>query len=156
MIRNLFSLLFISVALFSCKPDACKDVNCNIGTCNAGDCICESGYEGQNCETEQRLAFVGDYSVAESCDLGNFNYIINITANSEIGTELTIHNIGDFDFDVTASVDGATFTIDNQLVNGATINGTGQLTSGELNMSYTMETSSGQTLSCTMTGSLLE
>lgn len=151
MLKQLFSLLLISLSLYSCKPDPCKDVNCNNGLCSEGDCVCDAGYEGLNCETEQRQAFVGDFTVAESCDLGNFNYIINVTADSEEGTELTIHNIGDFDFDVVAVVNGNSFLIDNQMVNGATINGTGELSSSSLTITYTFETTGGQTLNCTMT-----
>jgi hypothetical protein len=141
----------LSVLLASCTPDACDDVNCNNGICEAGDCICEPGYEGFNCEVEQRLAFVSAYSVQESCDLGDFTYNITIAADSEIGTELTISNIGDFGFDVIAEVDGTSFSITDQVVNGATVNGTGTLDSGILTITYVMETTSGQTINCTMT-----
>lgn len=155
MLKQFFSLTIICFALASCKPDPCKDVDCNNGTCESGNCICEAGYEGFNCEVEQRLAFVGDYSVNESCDLGNFNYVINVTAETEVGTELTIHNIGDFDFDLTAHVNGNTFAIEDS-TNGATVSGTGELANDVLSIVYTLETSSNQTLNCTMACSLIE
>lgn len=142
--------LLVSI-LSSCNTkDACEDVNCNNGTCDSGNCVCETGFEGLNCEIEQRLAFIGNYNVSESCDLGDFSYTISISASAENGAELTINNIGDFDFDVSAMVDGSTFTIADQSGNGATINGTGILANGELTITYIMTTSGGQTLNCTM------
>lgn len=156
MLKRYLSFLLICLAFASCKPDPCQDVDCNNGTCDSGDCICETGYEGVNCEVEQREAFVGDYDVTEVCDLGNFTYVISVTADSETGTELTIRNIGDFGFDVAANVDGSSFAITDQVVNGATVNGTGQLVEGTLTITYTMETTGGQVLNCTMTAVIIE
>lgn len=156
MLKQLLSFLLICSALASCKPDPCEDVDCNNGTCDSGNCICETGYEGLNCEIQQRLAFIGDYNVSESCDLGDFNYMINVTADSEVGSELTIHNIGDFDFDVIALVDGTSFTIDSVIVTGGTINGSGTLSEDLLNITYTFETTSGQAVNCTMTCTIIE
>jgi hypothetical protein len=150
MIKRAFTILFISLALFSCKNDPCEDVNCNNGTCNDGACVCAPGYEGSNCEVEQRLAFVADYAADESCDLGNFDYQLAITADSPNGTELTISNLGDFGFDVIAIVDGTNLTITEQTDNGRTINGTGQLANGILTIDYVMTTTASQTLTCTV------
>lgn len=151
--KNITVLLVLaSLLISSCKPkDPCEDVDCVNGVCESGNCLCETGYEGIFCETEQRLAFVGDYDVSESCDLGDFSYMVSVNADSEVGTELTIHNIGDFDFDVTATVDGTSISIDDQTVNGATVNGTGTLANGVITVDYTLTTTGGQTLACTMT-----
>lgn len=156
MLKQFLSLTIICLVFVSCKPDPCEDVNCNNGSCDSGTCLCETGYEGVNCEIEQRLAFVGDYNVSESCDLGNFDYIINVTADSEIGSELTIHNIGDFDFDVIANVNGSSFSLDNVVVTGGTVNGMGNLSGSTLDITYTFETTSGQTINCSMTCNLIE
>jgi hypothetical protein len=150
MLKQFFSFLIISLALASCDKDPCKDVDCGNGTCDSGNCICDSGYEGLNCELEQRQAFVADYNVDETCNLGNFNYVISLTGDSEVGAELTIANIGDFGFEVIAIVNGTSFTITDQMVNGAAINGSGILLNGVLSLDYTMETTGGQILSCTM------
>lgn len=143
-------IILTSTVLFSCKKDLCKDVNCANGACNDGTCICETGFEGANCETEQRQAFVGTYSVDESCDLGDFSYAITISANSEDATLLTINNIGDFNFDIIAAVDGNSISIDHETGNGATVIGDGTLTNGILSVTYTMTTSSNQVLNCSM------
>ncbi len=141
----------VAMLLSACKPDACEEVNCNHGTCENGDCFCETGYEGLNCETEQRTAFVATYNVQESCDLGSFSYQITATAETETGTELIINNIGDFNFDVSASVNGTTFIIDHTTNTGAQIVGNGILTDDVLTITYVMTTTSGQTLNCQMT-----
>jgi len=157
--RNQFLALatLITLALTSCKPDACKDVTClNDGVCESGDCTCTAGYEGPNCGTEQRLAFVGEYSVVENCNLGDFNYQINIIASSDSVTEIILHNLGDFDFDITGVVSGTNVAFIDQTGTGSTINGTGSLTNGILLINYTLVTSGGQTLTCTMTGTIIQ
>lgn len=153
MLRVIVILIF---ALFvgSCKKDPCKDVTCVHGTCNDGSCVCETGYEGSNCETEQRLAFVGDYSVTETCGPNTYNFTVNVTADSENVSELTISNFGDFNFDVTATVIGSTITIAYQSDDGITVTGNGEFNEGGISLSYTMEATSGQTISCSLVGSL--
>ena len=45
-------LLFM-VAIQSC--DRCKDVDCGVGgTCEDGECVCDAGFSGDNCETEDK------------------------------------------------------------------------------------------------------
>lgn len=150
--RLVLLLSLITISVSSCKVDPCEEVTClNGGVCDAGDCLCETGYEGINCETEQRLALVGDYTVEETCNLGSFSYNISMTANSAIGTEITLNNFGDFNFSISGSVSGTTVTFTDQVGNASTINGIGQLENGVLTIDYTMVTSAGQTLDCIMT-----
>ncbi|MCB9192605.1 MAG: hypothetical protein H6602_13160 [Flavobacteriales bacterium] len=145
----------VSLLIGSCKQkDPCEDIDCANGVCESGNCLCEPGFEGILCQTEQRLAFVGVYSVSENCDQGNFDYSITITVDSENAVELTIHNIGDFDFDVIANVNGVNLTIADQPGNGANIQGAGSLVNGMLSINYTLTTSGGQTLSCSLSGLL--
>ncbi len=153
MLRVIVILIF---ALFigSCKKDPCKDVTCEHGTCNDGSCLCETGYEGSNCETEQRLAFVGNYNVTETCGPNSYNFTINILADTENVNELSIHNFGDLNFNITATVDGTSISIVDQSGNGKTVNGSGELVDGVLSISYTLETTSGQSIDCTLTGTL--
>ena len=154
MLKRLLLLAgIISLGMSSCKVDACKDVVClNNGVCDNGDCVCEAGYEGFNCEIEQRLAYIGSYDVEESCNLGSFSYSIVLIADSETGTEITLSNFGDFGFDIIGIVNGSEITFTDQTGNGSTVNGTGILESenGVLTINYTMITSSAQTLECTM------
>jgi len=151
MRKLLLAGLFISTILAACTPDACEDVNCINGACENGDCICEIGFEGLNCETEQRLAFVATYNVEETCDQGNFSYQLTATAGTENSNDLIINNLGDFNFDVSANVDGNTFVIDHTTNTGATVVGNGTLTGGILTITYALTTTSGQTLNCQTT-----
>ncbi|MCF8461686.1 MAG: hypothetical protein K9G46_13265 [Flavobacteriales bacterium] len=155
--RLLLLASLITLGLSSCKPDACKDVTClNGGICDSGECICATGYAGTNCDTEQRLAFVGNYSAVENCNLGDFNYEISINANSENVTEIVLHNLGDFNFDIVGVVSGTAVTFTEQSGTGSTINGTGTLNNGVLTIDYTLVTSGGQTLTCALTGMIIE
>ena len=141
----------MAISLTSCKFDACEDVVClNGGICDSGDCLCEPGFEGHNCETEQRLAFVADYNVQESCNLGNFNYDISIVILESNATEILITNFGDFDHDVSANVAGFEFEIPSQFHDGDTIVGTGLMEDNVLNIDYTLITDQADTLICSM------
>jgi hypothetical protein len=147
----------ITIGLASCTPDACKTVTClNNGICESGNCICTSGFEGPNCETEQRQSFVGTYSATETCNMGDFSYDITISADSETLTEITLNNLGDFDFDITGIVDGASVAFTEQTANGSTVNGFGQINNGTLTIEYTLVTTGGQTLTCSLTGLIQE
>jgi hypothetical protein len=142
----------IAIGLTSCKFDACENIIClNNGICESGNCVCQSGFEGHNCETEQRLAFVSDYNVQESCNLGNFNYIIGINANSSVGTEIKITNFGDFGYEVSATVAENGFEIPSQIHSGDTISGTGELDENVLSIGYTLITEQADTLVCSIT-----
>lgn len=45
------------------KPDPCKGVNClNGGVCNDGTCDCPLYYEGNNCGTEVRQKYFGQFN----------------------------------------------------------------------------------------------
>ena len=104
----------ITIGLASCTPDACENVTClNDGICESGDYVCATGFEGPNCATEQRQAFVGIYSASETCNLGDFTYDITITADSETKTEITLSNLGDFDFEITGTDSPAHYQYDS-------------------------------------------
>lgn len=150
--RIFFGLIFLIVSIAACSPDACEDVVClNNGTCDSGHCVCPDGYEGLNCETEQRLAFVGSYAVSEACAQGDFAYSITIETASTSNTDVTIQNFSDFDLSVAASINGTSLTIPTQTVNASTISGNGEMVNDALLIDYTLTTSGGQTLVCTMT-----
>lgn len=152
MKKSLLSLAII-IGLIGCKKDPCKDVSClNGGVCVDGSCQCELGFEGPNCETEQRLAFVGEYAVEEACNLGDFSYTIEIIASPDDIRKVTITNFADFGLDVDALVDGTTIEIPSQMVDNKTLSGSGELVSDLLNIEYTLVPDSGQTLICNLFG----
>jgi len=145
-------MMILGLLLWTCKPDACHDTACVHGTCESGSCHCENGFEGVNCEIEQRLSFVGSYAVSETCDQGSFHYTLFIEADTEEATELTLYNLGDFGFEAVAQLNGNTIEIHDVDVNGATLNAIGELTGELLTIDYTLLTTSGQALNCRVSG----
>lgn len=65
-LRKFLFLLFFAFSLsLACEEDPCAGVNCtNGGTCieETGTCDCLAGYEGDACETNTILKFVGSYA----------------------------------------------------------------------------------------------
>lgn len=72
--------LFSAVVVESCKPDKCKQVSCAYGgACLDGACSCQTGYEGEHCETITRNKFKGIYNVNENGTLsGAAQYTVSI------------------------------------------------------------------------------
>ena len=53
------------LALASCTTDPCVDVTCyNDGVCDDGTCMCTDWYEGDDCSTEERAKYYGNYTGA--------------------------------------------------------------------------------------------
>jgi hypothetical protein len=115
---QLLSVVAIATISFnSCTTDACKDVDCGAdGTCVDGDCVCDTGYEGVNCDTEMREKFAGSYLANEAaCGVTDFASSIG---NSSTGvTKIAITGFGGFacsgsSIVVIATVSGSDVTVD--------------------------------------------
>ncbi len=70
--KTFYLFLTFQILLFaSCTPenniDKCLEINCNFGNCEEGKCICDSGYEGINCDTISRDKFIGYYTIFSQC-----------------------------------------------------------------------------------------
>ena len=59
--NKIYALLVCLLLMASSCKDPCKDVNCNNGACLEGTCLCDDGYEGVNCDKEERDKFVGSW-----------------------------------------------------------------------------------------------
>jgi hypothetical protein len=84
-----YSLLVISGLFFltNCDRNRCEDIICPINQqCTRGACFCIDGYEGENCEQEAYLKYIGSYNVSESCQggppFGIFSGTITITGSA--------------------------------------------------------------------------
>ncbi len=140
-----------TIGMVSCTTDACKDVDCGLyGTCVEGDCVCDTGYEGVNCDTEERADFIGTYNVTEACTSGNYTYAITVTTSATGVTSVIITNFGDYGVNVNATVNGDNLTIASQTVGGGTFSGTGQISGNILTITYNV-TAGTSTDDCTMT-----
>lgn len=157
MKTKLFQILGVAaiatIGLASCETDACQDVTCdNGGTCVEGDCVCATGYEGTNCETLVRAAFLGNYNITETCDSGSDSYAVTVTAGTS-DTEVEIENLYGAGLFTTGTVNSSgSITIANQVFGNGTISGTITENAGVLTITYTVAVS-GQSDTCTMTAS---
>lgn len=77
-------LVFLLLLASSCK-DPCKDVNCNDGVCLEGTCLCDDGFEGENCDKEERDKFVGTWIGDIDCGeiLGENEATIIVTKDTD-------------------------------------------------------------------------
>lgn len=116
---------FTIVYSTSCNRDKCKTIACaNGGVCNDGACTCPPGYEGSNCEKEERLKFIGNWTVFEkgSITLGA-QYPISIEPATEI-TDVVIKNFYNyFKTPIRATVSGDSLFIPNQQYEGKVLFG---------------------------------
>jgi hypothetical protein len=132
--------VFFAVVLNSCEPDKCKHVNCAYsGTCKDGACVCQTGYEGEHCETITRSKFKGIYNVNED---GTLSSAAQYTISIEDGDQINKVVIKNFQNNFTESVVGHvyldTLTIYPQtLSNGKTVEGWAYITdTNPLNQHY--------------------
>jgi len=115
--------IFSTVTLTSCKEDKCKATVCAYGgVCNDdGSCTCQTGYEGERCETVTRDKYKGAWTVIEDGTASNpAKYATSIEDGNNIN-EVVIHNFyNKFNSVIGAQVKGDTIYIPSQ-----------QITSGE-------------------------
>ncbi len=148
-----------TVGMVACDTDACKDVECGAnGVCVEGVCVCDDGYEGTNCDTEERADFIGNYLANETaCGLVNYNASI-ATSNTGV-TKIAITGFGGWECNgtpivVIATVNGDDLTVDaNQpfCSNALTIDsGTGSINASGTTVTITYNfTNGGVPGSCT-------
>ncbi|MBX2928348.1 MAG: hypothetical protein KF852_10975 [Saprospiraceae bacterium] len=113
---------------------------------------------GAGCKKDKdpdRLAFLGSFTVIESCSAtGNHEYSVSITESSTAETDIIINNFGDFGSTIRATVSGSTLTISAQTINVQNTainvsNGTGSLNGNLLTIAYTYSVL-GNSESCSM------
>jgi len=127
-----------SLGLVSCNTDECKDVTCdNGGICVEGTCECLDGYEGTNCETEERAKFTGTYVYGGTfvCPVTGDGTIsdepMTVTSSSTDVTRITV----DFGFFIlTGVVSGTSLTMDAATVGGLDYTGTGSVNGNTLSI----------------------
>lgn len=121
------SLGISAVTYTGCNRDKCGTVVCmNRGICNNGACTCPSGYEGANCETENRKKFTGNWRVFEkgSNSLAK-QYGISIVNGPSV-TDVLITNCNNyFKAQVRGYVDGERLIIPVQHMEGKIVYGEG-------------------------------
>jgi hypothetical protein len=111
--------IFSTITLTSCSEDKCKATVCAYGgICNEdGSCTCQTGYEGERCETITREKFKGAWRVTEDGTSSNpQQYAISVENGTNIN-EVVIRNFYNlFNPLVTATVKGDTIYIAPQTI----------------------------------------
>ena len=149
--------IFSTITLTSCKEDKCKTTICAYsGLCNDdGSCTCQTGYEGERCETITRSKFVGTYTVTEDGTSSNpAQYAVGVENGNAID-EVKIRNFYNLsNVQIFAKVKGDTIYIATQSVtvgeDTKTIEGKGYLVPeeyynlhGKLILNYRVQSSDG-------------
>jgi hypothetical protein len=111
--------IFSTITLTSCKEDKCKSTVCAYaGVCNEdGSCTCQTGYEGERCETITRDKFKGAWRVTEDGTSSNpAQYAISVESGTAID-EVVIRNFyNKFNPLITAKVKGDSIYIAAQTI----------------------------------------
>ncbi|MCB9192604.1 MAG: hypothetical protein H6602_13155 [Flavobacteriales bacterium] len=161
MKTRIFQILGVAavatIGMVSCDTDACKDVDCGAnGTCLEGDCVCETGYEGATCDTEERTKFIGSWNYTDQCYPGT-QTSSNLTASTAAVTRVLVSNIlgTALGGQAYAEVDGSTISIPSQQVTDVdndvwTVSSTsGTLANNQFSISVTY-TFNTETQTCTL------
>jgi hypothetical protein len=95
IVTAICTLLIFSGTLFhACKKDKCDQVSCAFGgVCKDGSCLCQTGYEGEHCETITRDKFKGIWNVNED---GTLSPAAQYTTSIENGPAINQVIIKDF------------------------------------------------------------
>lgn len=122
--------LFSAVTYTSCENDKCKSIVCAYGSvCSDGTCLCQTGYEGPQCETITRERYLGPWRVTEN---GTITDAIQYTVSVEAGDNISEVRIKSFrnllvDY-VSAFVVSDSIYVPEQTVQNYTIVGHGYIT----------------------------
>lgn len=146
---------FSAVTYSSCNNDKCKAIVCAYGgTCNEGKCICQSGYEGAQCETITRNRYLDVWQVLEKGTISTSaaQYAVAIEAGPNI-TDVTIKNFNNkVKGLVNARVKNDTLFIPLQKVDGLELQGIGYIaadkyymTTGKMIVRYSIKYEDGRT-----------
>jgi hypothetical protein len=141
-LKNVVAILAMAFGLMitqSACTDPCKNVECNNGTCEEGTCKCDVGYEGTNCDTEERAKFLGQWRGNDNCDPAI--YTMTFASASGDVKKVNITNPGGYSTNITISgtVSGSSLEIPSQTAGGATWSGNGSITDGRLDWALTID-----------------
>ncbi len=132
---------FLSIVLLFACGNPCDDVVCNNnGVCIEGICDCQMGYEGVNCDTESRTAFLGQWNSANfGCDGLLSPTSIQIAISSVSAAHIELIDIANPNFIMIGEIDASKLTIPSQQIDGLSVSGNGTLNSNELTLSLNFD-----------------
>lgn len=149
-LQFLFSAILLCL-MFSCS-DPCDDIACgDNGTCDDGTCICETGYEGTNCETLVIDKYTGTWlSTDFECD-GDSDQVTFIIEQGATVTDLQFYEIEDDEYVFQMNYTGDTLTIPSQTMDDITVSGSGTVNAdGTISLMFDI-IDDGESYSCSGT-----
>lgn len=150
--------VFTTITFTSCKENYCKGTVCAYGgNCNEddGSCSCQTGYEGERCETITRNKFKGAWRVIEDGTTSNpATYSVSVEDGQAINEVIIRNFYNKFNPVVKATVKGdSIFIATQQIVVGEdtmTVSGVGYAVPeafydlhGKLVLSYRVSSADG-------------
>lgn len=155
MKKLLFVLTLATGFFISSCSDPCKDITCSeVGTCDDGTCTCDTGYTGDNCETEIRAKFIGTwFSDAFTCDGFTESETFFVVAGTNI-SEVLLSRSADPSTLITGTVNDNVVTITDFEATAVALifNGTLTLNNDEIVMDLQLtDTDTGGSFICSGT-----
>lgn len=112
-------------------------------SCNKDE-TCDAGYEGKDCKTEVRAKFIKTWNAEDTPPSGSkllYSCPI-VSSSSSISSVIISKSFADatFENNINATVSGTTITISPQVPDGDgfKVEGTGTLTNGKIQWTYTI------------------
>ena len=117
---------------------SCASFCANGGVCEHGVCNCPTGYQGTDCNTLSRTAFLGNWTAHEQGTVTDATqYAVSITpASPGINDVMILNLMNYFTTPVNAYVVNETISIPLQQLQGNSIQGTGFLVNKMIVISY--------------------
>jgi hypothetical protein len=142
-------LMLIAAACETSTSDSCDTAVCAMpnGECVDDNCQCMPGYEGDNCQTEQRQEFFGNYVVSENCDGNSDSYNMTVAAGMYV-YNIVLQNLGNSGADVVGVINGNNLVINSQTFdlgggNSLHLSGTGSISGNTLSVNCTVYENGG-------------
>lgn len=139
----------ILIMATGCNVNPCTDVECNNGECLEGACVCDSFYEGTNCDVLETAKFLGDWTVGDICSSGSDVFDASITEATAQG-RIRFSTFGPDRLPVFADIEGETVTIYDQAYGLAVIGGEGgiDVENQVITLDYNVDYGQGNSVNC--------
>lgn len=111
-----------------------------VGTTSSCTKTCDAGYEGDNCKTEVRTKYLGNFNGTEVSTLaGTSQVAVNILTVPSDVNKVTFNNLYDAGFNTSGTVQSdGTINIPSQTFGTGQISGNAVIASGKVKVTYTV------------------